>query len=146
MSDTLPRPTRTHAAMTLGEALAIVTAPPWACACIGRAGSIDPDWRCSCRLVFDQAAMLIRAAHIAVKLVQAHIDGNYWLGGEVGPGSQAPAPTAADLAGMIRDALQAVWDAGPQMCHHVVHPAEMARGGWAICAACFTPIDLGPRP
>lgn len=65
----IPTPTRTHAAMTLGEALEILNGPGWECACIGRAGSIDPDSRCSCTLVWDQAVVLVRAAHIIVKLL-----------------------------------------------------------------------------
>lgn len=49
-----------YAAMTLGEALALLRTPPWACACSGPPCCVQ--W-------YRQARALKRAAHIAVKLM-----------------------------------------------------------------------------
>jgi hypothetical protein len=51
----------TRASMTLGEALELLNAPPWACACIG-----PP---LCCRYSFIQARALQRGAHIVAKLL-----------------------------------------------------------------------------
>jgi len=50
-----------RAGMTLGEALALLNAEPWACACIGAPFC--------CRYSFIQAQALQRAAHIVAKLL-----------------------------------------------------------------------------
>lgn len=50
-----------RAAMTLGEALELLNAPPWACACVG------PPF--CCHYGFVQAYALQRGAHIVAKLL-----------------------------------------------------------------------------
>lgn len=49
------------ASMTLGQAVALMRTPPWACACVGGLNC--------CRFQYGQARALMRAAHIAVKMV-----------------------------------------------------------------------------
>ena len=40
----------------------------------------------------------------------------------------------------VWDWLEGLQTKPASRCAHVVHPAELKRGGWAICANCFSPV------
>jgi len=41
----------------------------------------------------------------------------------------------------LLDFMECIYSEPPQVCHpHVVHPKELERGGWAVCADCFSPV------
>lgn len=50
--------------MTLGEAVELLRDPGWGCCCVGPQPGRPA---CPCRLAFDQARALQRAAHIAAR-------------------------------------------------------------------------------
>jgi hypothetical protein len=66
-------PSQWHANITLDQALAYLRSPSWACACAGPPQRFGESWpsetRCWCRLAFDHAHALQRAAHIAARLM-----------------------------------------------------------------------------
>jgi hypothetical protein len=55
-------------AMTLGEAMAVIRAEPWGCACVGGPRGA-PAGACFCRLSWAQTERLHRAAHIVARLI-----------------------------------------------------------------------------
>lgn len=63
-----------NADMTLGQAIRMLTDPPWACACCGppMARGKVLDSRCFCLLAIDQAYSLKRAADIIAILLSDH--------------------------------------------------------------------------
>jgi hypothetical protein len=60
------------AAMTLAQAVDLLRAEPFACACVG------PPW--CCRYAFGQAQALLQAAHITIKMVADTIGSEGALG------------------------------------------------------------------
>lgn len=55
--------------MTLGQALELLRGPSWACACIGPYPGSPPGALCPCMAAYAHARVLVRAAHIVVKLL-----------------------------------------------------------------------------